>query len=175
MQIEASRAEAEEARKEVAKQEKISRLVEIRTALREWQEVLDRAVQRMWSGASFDLETFDDAENSASRKASRAIDAVMHDEWFIPQSKYDRPGPGGRHETSVNAQVTTALRAYRDLIRENLLSGSRVSPDRLRELMYRQDGATKMRGTMSTVIESRVRAIHRGEDEDPGRIIPRDW
>ncbi|MET7906654.1 hypothetical protein ABZS86_36520 [Streptomyces sp. NPDC005355] len=172
-ETQAAREEAQAAREEVAKQEQIGRLAEIRTALREWQEVLDRTVQEMWNGAPVNLERFDAAEDSARIRASRAIDDVMRDEWFIPQSKYDRHDGTGRYRTSANGQVMAAMRDYRDLIRESVLSNSQASPALLRDLMWSQAEATEMRGMMSQVIEARMREVHTGEDQ--GRVISREW
>ncbi|MFD8779198.1 hypothetical protein [Streptomyces sp. NPDC059916] len=136
-------------------------------------KVLDRSAQRLSFGGHgpADIDKLDAAEPRARQRAHQAIDEAMHDDWFIPQSKYDHRPPDGRYSTSLNARVVTALDAYSTEVRERLLSDPQLDGNDLqRGLEDRKRHATDMRGEMSQEIERRVRGVL--QHEEPGRAEP---
>ncbi|MFF4803243.1 hypothetical protein ACFY1U_33320 [Streptomyces sp. NPDC001351] len=176
MEIEAVRAQAEEARRGEAIQAEIGRLVDVRSALRVWQFELDRAHDELrWAGP-LDLDRFREDERELMTKGVRALDEVMHDQWFVPVSLYelapeDPPTRRIDRSSSPNGLVVEALKDYGARIRALALVGRPASDEEKAELDQLKARANQERGMMSELIEERLENIV--EDLPRNQVPPR--
>ena len=176
MEIEAARAQAEEARRGEEIQAEIGRLVDVRSALREWQFELDRAHDELrWAGP-LDLDRFREDERELMTKGVRALDEVMHDQWFVPVSHYelapgDPPTRRMNRSSSPNGLVVEALKDYGARIRALALVGRPASDEEKAELDQLKARASQERGMMSELIEERLENIV--EDLPRNQVPPR--
>ncbi|MER5521641.1 hypothetical protein [Streptomyces sp. NPDC002763] len=164
MEIEAARAQVEEARRGDEIRAEIGRLVDVRSALRVWQFVLDRAHDELkWAGP-LDLGRFREDERELMTKSMRALDEVMHDQWFVPVSLYElAPGdpPTRRMDrsSSPNGLVVEALKEYGARIRALGLVGRPASDEEKAQLDQLKARANEERGMMSELIEERLENV----------------
>ncbi|MFF4353823.1 hypothetical protein [Streptomyces sp. NPDC001530] len=173
MEIEAARAQAEEARRHVEIQAQIGRLVEVRSTLRAWQFLLDGALAEMKVVGSLDLDRFREEEQEAMRKGVRALDEVMHDQWYVPISHYelapgDPPTEWMDRSFSPNGLLVEALKEYGARIRALVLAGRPASVEDMRKIDRLRAEASRERGVMSEIIEDRLATIITSHD------LPRD-
>ncbi|MGW4995410.1 hypothetical protein ACWEQ3_48970 [Streptomyces mirabilis] len=181
MEIEAARTQAEEARRGEEIRAEIGRLIDVRSALRVWQFVLDRAHDELkWAGP-LDLDRFREDERELMTKGMRALDEVMHDQWFVPVSLYelapedlapeDPPARRMDRSSSPNGLVVEALKEYGARIRALGLVGRSASDEEKAELDQLKARANQERGMMSELIEERLENIV--EDLPRSQVPPR--
>ncbi|WP_326715708.1 hypothetical protein OG758_48265 [Streptomyces sp. NBC_01474] len=158
-EIEAARAQAEEARRHAAIQAEIGRLVDVRSTLRAWQFVLDGASAEIQLGI-FDVDRFREEEREATAKSMRALDEVMHDSWYVSLSHYgDAYEPPPTHSSSAHGLLTEILKAYGARIRTLGLAGRPASVEEKEQLNELKARASHERGRMSEIIEDRLEGI----------------
>ncbi|GAA1280909.1 hypothetical protein GCM10009646_79970 [Streptomyces aureus] len=159
MEIEAARAQAEEARRHAAVQAEIGRLVDVRSTLRAWQSVLDGAVAEIQLDI-FDLDRFREEEREATAKGMRALDEVMHDSWYVALSHYGDPyEPPLTHSSSAHGLLTETLKEYGARIRTLGRAGRPALAEEKEQLDELKAQASHERGRMSETIEGRLESI----------------
>ena len=153
MEIEAARAQADEARRHVRYPQEIARLVEVRSALRAWQLALDDASADMQLMGALDLGRFREKEQEVMAKALRALDEVMHDHWYVPVSYY------GEEPTREDELLVETLKMWGARIRTLGLSGRPLSVEEKEELDELRAQASRQRRRISDFIEKRLESI----------------
>lgn len=161
MEIEAARAQAEEARRHVRNQAEIGRLVDVRSTLRSWQLVLDVALAEMQLAGALNLDRFRDQEHQAMTKSLRALDEVMHDHWYVRISQYGDETSPPTHRSSPHGPLVEALQEYAARIRELGLARRPPSLGEKEELEELRAHVVQERGRISEMVEERLESIVR--------------
>ncbi|MFE2736754.1 hypothetical protein [Streptomyces sp. NPDC057889] len=153
IEIEAARAQAEEARKHLRNQAEIGRLVDVRSTLRAWELVLDDAFLEMRISSTFDVDRFRETEQEAMAKGLRALDEVMHDDWYVVISYYGDPTHG------PHLNLVEPLKECGERIKALGLAGRLPSAEEQEELDELRDQISHARGQMSEIIAERLDSI----------------
>ncbi|MFE5689152.1 hypothetical protein [Streptomyces sp. NPDC056512] len=153
IEIEAARAQAEEARKHLRNQAEIGRLVDVRSTLRAWELVLDDAFLEMRISSTFDVDRFRETEQEAMAKGLRALDEVMHDDWYVVISYYGDPTYG------PHLNLVESLKECGERIKALGLAGRLPSAEEQEELDELRDQIGHARGRMSEIIAERLDSI----------------
>jgi hypothetical protein len=142
-------------------QAEIGRLVDVRSTLRAWQFVLDGALAELQLAGTLDMDRFREEEREAMAKGMRALDDLMHDQWYVVISHYGDPhGPSQpTHRSSAHGLLTETLKEYGARIRAFGLAGRPASVAEKQQLDELSARASQERGRMSEIIESRLERI----------------
>jgi hypothetical protein len=118
---------------------------------------------------TFDLDRFREEEKEAMTKGMRALDEVMHDQWYVRMSYYET-APGDDEvwqldrSSSPNGLLVEALKAYGARIRALGLAGRPASAEDLATVSELRDQASLWRGEMSEIIQNRLEDIVTSHD-----------
>ncbi|MGA4846541.1 hypothetical protein ACOBQB_09825 [Streptomyces sp. G5(2025)] len=145
------------ARMYAERHEKIQRLVEVRSALREWNILLNRTFNELQdSRRNVDMDRFRQDELNAMNAGWKALDAVMHD-WVGLRAEVSSGHPlaDGTFRPPV---LTEALTEYGLRISQAAQDGPGMSHETFEELTALSDRAWSARGHLSEAIERRLEA-----------------
>ncbi|MFE5006696.1 hypothetical protein ACFRJ3_18980 [Streptomyces sp. NPDC056696] len=121
--------------------------------MRAWELVLDDAFLEMRISSTFDVDRFRETEQEAMAKGLRALDEVMHDDWYVVISYYGDPTYG------PHLNLVESLKECGERIKALGLAGRLPSAEEQEELDELRDQIGHARGRMSEIIAERLDSI----------------
>ncbi|MFF2248434.1 hypothetical protein [Streptomyces sp. NPDC058142] len=121
--------------------------------MRAWELVLDDAFLEMRISSTFDVDRFRETEQEAMAKGLRALDEVMHDDWYVVISYYGDPTHG------PHLNLVESLKECGERIKALGLAGRLPSAEEQEELDELRDQIGHARGRMSEIIAERLDSI----------------
>ncbi|MCL7377450.1 hypothetical protein [Streptomyces sp. 35G-GA-8] len=154
----AERVEAAAREAQTRREAEINRIIGVRATFRDWSDLLARAIQDLELGRSLSIDDFDIAVASAQNDAQAALDHVLHDGAWIPQSNYGFPlRPTDPTLEGQRLRVlTAALKHATSLVRAAVIPGRPFSEAEAEDLRRTLEQADAARGALSTALLNRL-------------------
>ncbi|MFF2847328.1 hypothetical protein ACFVT5_13425 [Streptomyces sp. NPDC058001] len=159
---------ADRAQAEARKEERVERIILVRSALRDWNDFLYRALQDLELGRRLNAEDFDVALARVQGTAHAAVDAMLRDGLWIGQSAYGYPlrdplAQDGRPLPLVYLEAASRR------IRQEAVGESRVTPDVVDELRSGLDYIQDARGQLAARMLNQIEVITATPPPSPDR------
>ncbi len=157
---------ADRAQVEARKEERVERIILVRSTLRDWNDFLYRAVQDLELGRRPSAEEFDVALARVRDSAHAAVDAMLRDGLWIGQSAYGYPL---RDPLAQNGQASPLvyLEAASRRIRQEAVSESPVAPGMVDELRSGLEYIQDARGQLAARMLNQIEVITAGSPPSP--------
>lgn len=151
-------ASTERAQGEVRKEERVERVILVRSTLRDWNDVLYRAVQDLELGRQLSAEDFDVTLARVRDAAHAAVDAMLRDGLWIGQSAYGYPVNDPLSQDGQRSPLVY-LEAASRRIRQEAVSGSSAGPDVVDELRSALEYIQEARGRLAVRMLNQIEVI----------------